>query len=60
MLNFARTLTFKGKQPIVTLVETIYHTGIKLTQQAMAEVEKQIERLPELQKWFVNIMAHPS
>ncbi|MEH2273718.1 MAG: hypothetical protein V7K40_02580 [Nostoc sp.] len=57
VLQFASTLTFKGKNPVVTLVEQIYHTKVKLTQQAMAEVEKQIYRLPSLKKWFVEIFC---
>ena len=55
VLRFASTLTFKGKNPYVTLVQKVYHTGVKLTQQAMAEVEKQLQRLPNLKKWFVEI-----
>ena len=55
VLRFASTLTFKGKNPVVTLVEKIYRTGVKLTQQAMAEIEDQIYRLPTLKKWFVEI-----
>lgn len=57
VLNFAKTLTFKGKIPTVSLVEKKYFTGVKLTQKAMAEVEKQIHRLPNLKKWFVEIFA---
>jgi hypothetical protein len=60
VLHFAKTLTFKGKQPVVTLVETVYKTGVKLTQQAMAELEKQIQRLPNLPKWFVQISGKPT
>jgi Rhodopirellula transposase DDE domain len=55
VLGFARTVIIKGKQPVVTLVNKIYKTGIKLTKKAMKEIEKQIERLPELKKWFVTI-----
>ena len=40
VLRFASTLTFKGKNPVVTLVEKIYYTGVKLTKLAMAQVEK--------------------
>jgi hypothetical protein len=32
-----------------------YETGVKLTQTAMAELEKQLHRLPELENWFVEI-----
>ena len=28
VLNFAQTLTFKGKHPVVTLVETVYSCGV--------------------------------
>lgn len=55
VLHFAQTLTFKGMHPVVTLVEKVYETGVKLTQQAMAELEQQIQRLPNLPKWFVEI-----
>jgi hypothetical protein len=57
VLNFARTLTFKGKNPVVTLVEKVYATGVKLTTEAMAEIETQIHRLPHLKKWFVEIFT---
>jgi hypothetical protein len=40
---------------VVTLVETTYHTGVKLTQQAMADIEELIHRLLTLKKWFVEI-----
>jgi transposase len=58
-LFHARTLTFKGQNPVVKLVTKVYSTGVKLTEEAMAEVEKQINRLPELKKWFVEIFAQP-
>jgi hypothetical protein len=60
VLHFTETLTFKGQQPVVTLVETVYKTGVKLTQQAMAQLEQQIKRLPNLPKWFVEITGKPS
>jgi hypothetical protein len=59
VLKFASTLTVKGKQPIVTLVENVYHKGVKLSKQEMGKIEAQIERLPALKKWFVNIVPHP-
>ncbi|MCM2409489.1 ISAzo13-like element transposase-related protein, partial [Anabaena sp. PCC 7938] len=60
VLNFAQTLTFKGKNPVVTLVEKVYSTGVKLTTLAMAELETQIHRLPDLKKWFVEIFTKPA
>ena len=65
VLNFARTMTWKGQNPVVRLVTEIYKTGVKLTKQAMAEVENQIQRLTcvlvhdeqlNLGKWFIDIV----
>ena len=45
VLQFAQTMTWKGQHPVVKLVTQTYKTGIRLTKQAMAEVENQIQRL---------------
>jgi transposase len=55
VVNFAQTMTWKGNHPTVKLVTEIYQTGVRLTKQEMAEVENQIQRLPKLGKWFVEI-----
>jgi hypothetical protein len=55
VLHFAQTMTWKGQHPVVKLVTQTYQTGVKLTKQAMAEVENQIQRLPELSKWFIDL-----
>ena len=54
-LNFAQTMTWKGKPPEVKLIQTNYATGIRLTTQEMKEIESQILRLPHLPDWFVDI-----
>ena len=54
VIRFAQSLTFKGKQPTVNLVNQTYNTGVKLTQKAMAELENSLCRLPGLEKWFVE------
>ncbi len=54
-LQFAETMTWKGRPPLVELVATIYHRGVRLTEEAMAAVEAQLTRLPGLEKWFVDI-----
>jgi len=58
-LNFAQTMTWRGKHPIVKLVTGIYQTGVKLVKAAMDTYEKMIVRLPGLQKWFVDIPTCP-
>lgn len=55
VLNFAGTMTWKGQHPVVQLVKKVYHTGVRLTQKAMAQLEKRLKRLPDLGKWFVTI-----
>ena len=55
MLNFIKTMTWKGVKPLVELVAATYHTGVKLSKDDMAAIETQIVRLPDLGKWFVTI-----
>lgn len=55
VLNFAQTMTYNGVRPVVDLVTTTYHTGVKLSQKAMAKLEERFERLPGLEKYFVRI-----
>jgi hypothetical protein len=54
--NFARTMTYNGVHPVVAVVTTPYQTGVKLSQKAMANLEKRFERLPGLEKYFVRIV----
>jgi len=56
VLRFAETMTWKGKHPTVELITKSYASGVKLTKQAMQVVEAQIQRLPELGKWYVDIV----
>lgn len=68
VVKIAQTMTWKGQHPVVQLVTQTDQTGVKLTNQAMAEVETQIQRLTglvindeelNLGKWFVDILYHP-
>jgi transposase len=56
VIEFARTMTWKGAHPLVELVTTTYKTGVKLTKEAMALVESQVKRHPGLEQWFVDII----
>jgi len=60
VLADAQTMTWQGMPPVVELVTTTYKTGVKLTQQAMNKVEKQLQRQPGLDKWFVDIYPPPN
>lgn len=55
VLQFAQTMRYRGHQPIIQFVQKIYHSGVRLTQKAMAELEKRFVRLSTLPKWFVRI-----
>ena len=55
VLNFARSMTWNGKHPLVELVTEVYRKGVRLSAKAMKEIEAQVERLPKLGKWFVDI-----
>jgi hypothetical protein len=55
VLKFAQSMKWRSKHPVVKIVTTIYKTGVRLSQAAMADLETQIKRLPALEKWFVEI-----
>lgn len=55
VLGFAESMTWKGRHPVVELVETVYKSGVRLAAKAMETVEAQIQRLPQLPKWFASI-----
>jgi hypothetical protein len=55
VLNFIKSMTWKGVHPLVKLLTKTYHTGVKLSKDAMDDIEDQIVRLPVLGKWFVTI-----
>lgn len=59
VLTAARNMTWKGSHPTVRLVSDIYQTGVKLTQGAMAKLERLVERCPGLENWFVDIRPSP-
>jgi transposase len=55
VLQFAQTMTFRGRLPIVQWLNKVYPTGVRLTQKQMAQLEHRFQRLPGLAKWFVRI-----
>ena len=57
VLGFAASMTWKGQHPVVELVTTPYDSGVKLTKEAMNQVEAHLQRLPDLEKWFVDIVG---
>ena len=58
MLSWAKTMTWKGLNPIVNLSQKIYKKGISLTKKEMKEIEKRLQRNPHLPKWDILIIPH--
>jgi hypothetical protein len=58
MLEWAKSMTWKGLHPVVALSRKGYAKGIALGKRAMRAVEKRLERHPELPKWDIRI--HPA
>jgi hypothetical protein len=57
LVRFAESMTWKGKHPRVSLVETVYHKGVRLKSKEMKALESEVVRLTGLGKWFVKIPA---
>jgi transposase len=56
VLRLASTMTYNGFSPIIRFVVKTYRTGIRLSQPDMAALEKRLQRLIGLAKWFVRII----
>ena len=57
-LGLARTMKWNGKNPVVKFIKGTYDKGIKLTQKAMRQIEKKIERITGIEKWAVDIPCY--
>jgi hypothetical protein len=55
MLEWAKSMTWKGIQPVVELSRKGYQKGIALGKKAMQAIESRLERHPELPKWDILI-----
>ena len=55
MLEWAKTMTWKGIHPVVELSHKVYEKGVSLSKAAMREVEARLERNPSLPKWDILI-----
>jgi transposase len=57
VIGLARTMKWKGKGPIVKIMDKIYETGIRLSKSAMKKYESMLNRLSGLENWFVDIQC---
>ena len=55
MLEWAKSMTWKGLHPIVELSRKGYQKGMALSKKAMQAIESRLERHPTLPKWDILI-----
>jgi hypothetical protein len=58
MLEWAKTMTWKGVHPVVELSRTVYEKGVTAAKGAIQAVESRLERNPLLPKW--DILFRPA
>lgn len=56
VLGFASSMTWKGKNPFVTLNESVYETGKKVEKNVMNIYETVLYGTKGIEKWFVTIL----
>ena len=59
MLEWAKTMTWKGRHPTVDLTETVYEKGISLNKMEMKLIEACLQRSPSLPKCDIFIRPLP-
>ena len=57
-IGLAKTMKYNGKKPVVRLISKAYEKGIKLTKDAMQQIEKVIDRVQGIEKWAVEIPCY--
>lgn len=55
MLEWAKSMTWKGLHPVVELSRQVYQKGVRLSKKAMAAVEARLERDAQLPKYDILI-----
>lgn len=55
MLNWAKSMTWKGLNPVVEMSRRVYEKGISLSKAAMQDIEVRLQRNPQLPKWDILI-----
>ncbi len=55
MLEWAKSMTWKGMHPIVALSRQVYQKGVTLSKRAMRAVENRLTRHPALPNWDILI-----
>jgi hypothetical protein len=54
-LRWAKTMTWKGRRPVVQLLDQVYKTGVRLRKAAFKPFQERLARSKPLAKWSVSI-----
>lgn len=57
VIGLAKTMKWRGKRPIVKMIDGIYQTGVRLRKRTMKNFERLLSRTLGLEKWFVDIFC---
>jgi hypothetical protein len=60
VLQWARTMTWKGVHPIVELMDKAYENGVRLSKNAFQKFEARLQRDESLPKYCVSIQPSPA
>lgn len=55
VVEWARTMTWKGIRPVVQLLDHVYETGARIAKKAFEKIEERLERATSLSKYFLRI-----
>lgn len=55
-LRHCQSMKWNGNHPTVRFIDKVYEKGIRLNDAAMRALEERLQRLPGLEKWFVDIV----
>lgn len=60
VVEFAKTMTWKGSNPHVTLINEVYETGVRVLKKDMKLIEQRLSRRAGLKPWFIDIARMPA
>ncbi len=55
VLGLARSMTYQGISPAVKMIRKVYQAGQSQTQKAMQQIERKLDRMENLEQWFITI-----
>ncbi len=60
VLEWARTMTWKGVRPSVELLDKVYEKGVRIAKKAFQTIEQRLQRDESLPKYSVRIQPQPT